>query len=97
MTKDLILTVLQPLAKAGATVDQPAAYKFEITYEDGTEKTILVGWNQIQMVLDKTINYMEVKSNGMVVYQYADGDTFSGSPIADAEAAYASLEAQMAN
>jgi hypothetical protein len=39
---------------------------------------------------------MEVKSNGMVVYQYADGDTFSGSPIADAEAAYAGLEAQMA-
>jgi hypothetical protein len=95
MTKDLILTVLQPFAKSGPTVDQPAAYRFEITYEDGTEKTILVGWNQIQMVLDKTINYMEVKSNGMVVYQYGDGDTFGGSPITDAEAMYNNLEGQM--
>jgi hypothetical protein len=95
MTKDLNVTVLQPNAKSGQTVDQPAAYKFEIDFADGTEKTILVGWNQIQMVLDKTNNYMEVKSNGMLIYGFEQGDTYGGTPFTDAENAYATLEPLM--
>lgn len=95
MTKDLTVSVLQPNSKSGQTTDQPAAYKFEIDYSDGTEKTILVGWNQIQMVLDKTNNYMEVKSNGMLIYAFDQGDTYGGTPLADAEAAYATLEPLM--
>lgn len=95
MTKDLIVTIYQPLSKTGATIDQPAAFKFEIDYSDGTEKTILVGWNQIQMILDKTANYMEVKSNGMLIYAFDQGDTYGGVPFTDAEAAYNTLEPVM--
>ena len=95
MTKDLTVTVLQPVSRSGNTIDQPAAFRFEIDYADGTEKTILVGWNQIQMILDKTANYMEVKSNGMLIYGFDQGDTYTGVPFTDAEAAYNTLEPVM--
>lgn len=95
MTKDINVTLFNVLNKNGQTIDQPAAYKFEIDYADGTEKSILVGWNQIQLILDKTNNYFEIKSNGILIYAFEQGDTYGGNPFTDAEAAFATFENAM--
>jgi hypothetical protein len=97
MTKNILATPLTPQTPAGSTIDQPSAYRFEITYSNGSAKSYFIGFNQIQMVLDDTQNYMELKANGMLIYAFEQGDTYNTTPIVDALDIYTILEARFAS
>lgn len=88
MATNIALTSLTYKDATGTGMATEVAIEIQILINGSDYKYYLCKAQDLLVTVDDSTNYMDLRYGMNVIYSYAPGDTYNGSPVADALAMY---------